>query len=706
MGATETPENRPVTHNQLGDVSGAAVQAQHIDNVTFHVARPVLPLAKPRQVPVVAGRLVNRKVDFARIERMFGDTTTVGVGVISGVPGIGKSWFARRVAELSVARFPAGQLYANFAGAARSTEQATSDVLSEFLSALGVAAEIIPATGPGRVNLYRTLTGAEPVLVVLDEVSDPAVVRQLVPSAAGSVVLVTSNDQLSELVVVDGAQPLPLPLFDGEHGVALLVELVGERITSERAAAEELVRQCGGLPLALQVVATRLRLRPGLSVARLAEQIADLSSGLRGFRTGPENTVSAVFDLAYQALPDSAAQLYRDLGSLPEPEFSVELAAAAVDQDRDAVEDLLGVLVDVNLLSEAGEGRFRFHGLLWRHAREQDGAPRVEVVRRAAEYLLRTAAFADLTALGPARLRCTPHEVLLDGHQNPFTAEQDALDWLDRERSVALGLLRASVEHGWFEVAWQLTEAMTAVFVVRRYLVDWTVFTELGVRAAQAAGATAAEARLRSFGSRAWSDLGDLDRAAEELRSALALPLEQPRLLASVEEMRGRWEDKSGRPELAQAAYRRAEELFQGAQDARGAAYVSYFLGTSLATRHDWAGALDVLTDARARIQALPGTGNDRMTGRALLSIGQVQRQLGRPDEALAAMRAAVRLFESGGYVFYAAQAHTALADLAEERGEVAEAVRSLRAAIELNRRLNNPDVGELLSRLAALTGE
>lgn len=728
MGAGDTrggaEEGAGSTSNQLGDVSGAAVQARYIDSVTFNLPSPASAPRPPRQVPAVSGRFVNRALDFTRAEKALvtsANAPGVRIGLISGLPGVGKSWFARRFAERGAARYSGGQLYADFAGTTQTVPPSAADVLAGFLVALGVSLDVIPSTIEEKANLYRTLTSDDPFLVVLDEVTDPAVVSPLVPRAPGSVVLVTSNDQLAELSILVGAEPVPLDPLNSQHGSELLAELVGDRIEASSEATAELVRQCGGLPVALQVAAARLRVRPTLTVARLVADIADDSRGLRGFTlgafgSGGENRVSAVFTLAYQELPEPVAQVYRQVGLLPVPSFTLELAAAATGLELDVVEDRLLGLVAASLLTEEDAGRYRFHGLVWRHAREQADANDAElerraVLRRAVDHVVVMAAFADLAALGPERLRCTPHDTVLAHRADPF-ADADAgrrgkraLDWMDHARGMALALLRTAVEHSWFDAAWQLAESMTALFVVRRYLVDWTVFSDWGIRAAQAAQAPAAEARLRSFVSRAWTELDNPARAGQELHVALNLvrELDQPRLLASVHEMYGRWYDHAGDYESAQQAYREAGALFEGVDDDRGASYVQYFLGMSLAAQEEWTTALGVLTDARERIHSLGLAGSDRMEGRAWLGVGRVQQHLGRYTQALSAVRAAAAVFASGEYTFYEAQAHELLAEFAEQRGDTADAIASLRQATELHKRLKSPREAELRARLVRL---
>jgi hypothetical protein len=118
------------THNQVGDVHGPVVQAQHIDNITFNVSGSTIGSRIPREVPAVIGRFINRDLDFEQVDlRLPADAQTVEIGLVNGTPGVGTSWFARRYAQLNVERFAGGQLHADFAGSA----VAPGDVLTRFL---------------------------------------------------------------------------------------------------------------------------------------------------------------------------------------------------------------------------------------------------------------------------------------------------------------------------------------------------------------------------------------------------------------------------------------------------------------------------------------------------------------------------------------------------------------------------------------------
>ncbi|MFJ4519013.1 hypothetical protein ACIP6V_35155 [Streptomyces sp. NPDC088770] len=93
---------------------------------------------------------------------------------------------------------------------------------------------------------------------------------------------------------------------------------------------EVLVERCGYLPLALLITVALLRADPVLSVAELAEQLADEQGRLALAYDDDAQTlaVKASLELSYRRLPEEQARLFRLLGLHPGPEFSTETAAA------------------------------------------------------------------------------------------------------------------------------------------------------------------------------------------------------------------------------------------------------------------------------------------------------------------------------------------------------------------------------------------
>lgn len=242
----------------------------------------------PRQLPAGTWYFAGREAELKQLDELLGqDGPDVGVdgpdgpggavviSALAGMAGVGKTALAVHWARKLAGRFPDGQLYVNLhgydpEGAAVTPEEATG----WFLAALGIPAALIPVDAQARSGLYRSVLAGRRVLIVLDNARDEAQVRPLLPGSPGCLVLVTSRSALAGLVAAEGARPLRLGPLADEQSVRLLAARLGpERVAAEPEAVADLMAQCGGLPLALAVMAARAAADPGLPLGVLASQL-------------------------------------------------------------------------------------------------------------------------------------------------------------------------------------------------------------------------------------------------------------------------------------------------------------------------------------------------------------------------------------------------------------------------------------------------
>ncbi|AEW94540.1 MULTISPECIES: NB-ARC domain-containing protein [Streptomycetaceae] len=711
----------PTRNEQSGNVvHGPNVQAGQIHGgITFVVQPPPAPgpRARPDQVPPLTVRFVNRRADLAALDHWsagLGAAGLVGVGVLRGLPGVGKTATARRWAHEARDRFPDGQLFADFAELRDRAGGDVSEALRAFLTGLGVSDACMPDSLAGRSELYRQRSRGRRLLVVLDDVDQPAQVRALIPAGPGSAVLVTSHGTLGELIALDGARPLPVEPLDPDSGLRVLADRLGlgpDAVEAERPALERLVELCAGLPVALHVVAARLLTEPHLTATALAAELADERRRLAAMSLPGDHSVSAVLTTAYAQLPADAARLYRLLGSLPGRTFDLGTAAAAAGLAPDDTGTLLATVHQAGLLETTPDRRYRFHDLVRLHAREQarrHEPPEAEreLTARVATHYLALTALAD-RAVRADRLRVADLDGLLRDAPDPFAEPGGPapLDWLEAERANILAVLRATARHGLHTVTWQLAEAFTVLFLHHRHLGDWRESLELGARAAAEDVAPAAEARLRSMLSRPLMDLAEYDRARAELRTATACAdaAGNTELAASVREFTGRYWDRFD-PAKAVDAYRESLELNLRAGQARGAAIARYFLGCAQDAGGDPRTALETLRAARDGLLARDDL---RMAARVTAAIGTAHDHLGETAEAVRALDEAARTLREQRATHYEAQALTALADLLERTGgDRRTLLAALRRAHEILHEGGSPQAPALRARLDRLTGD
>ncbi|GAA2115946.1 NB-ARC domain-containing protein [Streptomyces synnematoformans] len=655
-----------------------------------------------------------------------GAARPVAMLAVSGMPGMGKSAFQSRWVDANKGRFSGRPVYVNFEELPGGTPTARlSAAVAEALQQLEVGLNHLPASLAGLTRLYRQESARRRLLVVLDEITEAAQVRALLPSGPGSAVLAAGPSRIGELTLM-GAQPLQLQPLEPEHGLQLLTHLVGDgsRIGAEPEAARQAVEFCAGLPVALGIVGARLAMEPRLTLRALVAELSDEERRLEGLSIpGEELGVSAVIGMAYGNLPAEAARLYGRLGLLPGPRFDDEVAAAAGGLRPPAARRALARLESAGLVEAADEhGRRRFVSLVGLHARARGTAePEAEqnaALARVVRHYVRRVAQADRAVMG-TRLRVTDHgELLRDAPPGPFAgdgAKSAALEWLHRERAELLAVHEAAAAAEDPRAVWQLAEGLTALFLNHRYLQDWTATGLRGVEAAARDGEPAAEARLAALTSRPLTDLDRLDDAQalleragarlSDVRRGHAGYADLPVLRPSVLEFTGRLWDRLD-PPRAIATYEEALAAYREAGEERGAAIARYLLGRALDAAGRPAEAAEALRAAVGGFEGLSGygpRGDRRMAGRARAGAGDVLLHLGRRPEAQEEYLAAARLLQAEEAAHYEAAVREKLAALAREDGGISGQREHLARAAELYAKEGNPRAGELRDELRRL---
>ncbi|GHH24591.1 hypothetical protein GCM10018792_62330 [Streptomyces rubradiris] len=233
---------------------------------------------KPAQLPPLARGFVGRAAELAALEEWVSSEcaragASTPVAVVDGPAGVGKSALVLQLAHRLTERFPDGQLYVDLGGGLQGRPVSTEEALGQLLGGLGVEASRMPAGVAARASLYRSLLHGRRMLVVCDDAHDADQLRPLIPRGA-SCVLATSRRRFSELAARDGAHLVTVGPLTGEEGAQLLVRLSRGRIQRPGPVTERLTALCGGLPLALRVVAERLAVNPDVPLADLVEEYA------------------------------------------------------------------------------------------------------------------------------------------------------------------------------------------------------------------------------------------------------------------------------------------------------------------------------------------------------------------------------------------------------------------------------------------------
>ncbi|MFT7836474.1 BTAD domain-containing putative transcriptional regulator [Saccharothrix sp. BKS2] len=533
-------------------------------------------------LPVAVTGLVGRDAAVRELRDLVGRVRLV---TLTGPGGVGKTSLAVEVARgVGVAD---GAWLVELAGAGDGER-----VVAAVAAVLGVRDDGGSRFGDPVDRVVDALRGREALLVLdnCERLVEPVagLVSRLLRAAPRLRVLVTSQEPLNlAFETVRAVPPLDVPgaveLFTARAAAAA----PGFALTAVNAPVVEAVcRRLDGLPLALELAATRVR---GLGLTTLLDRLHDRFRVLAGgHRDAParHRTLRAVIDWSWDLLDDAERAVLRRLSVHVD---GCSPAAAEAVCAGDGIADVLDVvtrLVDRSLVvapEHTGAPRFRLLESVADYGRERlrDAGELDAVRRRHAAFHLDVAERADAGLRGPDQLAWLD---LLDADAANLRAAFDALDGAGAARLAraltwywflrghpreARGLLTGDDPEA---VAWRSGFGALAGEVVEPGAVEGTARIEDPLR----------RARARWFLGYVLTTAGDMPRAERLTGQALA----------AFEELGDRWGVAAahadlvsqllgrGQVEQARQSAARSAGLFTELGDRWGLLKSSFALGT------------------------------------------------------------------------------------------------------------------------------
>ena len=492
----------------------------------------------PSECPPDVAGFTGRAAELAALDSLVetaAERPVATLGVVTGAVGAGKTGLAVRWAHRVADRFPDGQLFADLHGYDdHEPSDNTTDTLGRFLRSLGVPSEQIPPETEARVALYRSVLSDRRVLVLLDNVRKVDQVRALLPGGSGCCTVLTSREQLVELVSWPPRARVALGVLTEDESVALLATIVGEaRIAGAPSEVTALVGLCDRLPLALRIVGARLASKPHWTVGHMVRRLSDERRRLDELSQGGSK-VRASLEFSYRCLPEDAARLFRRLGLLAVPDVTCWTAAALLDTGLLDAERLVEDLVDAHFLEVVGQDatgtlRYRLPNLLRLYAderaAEEEEPPECHAARdrffrsclTLAEEAHRREYGGDFSVL---------HGTVERRPVDPGLTEEllaAPLEWFEAERLSLRAVVEQSAGAGMAELAWDLCMSMVSLFEIRNYVEDWRFCCERALEACAETGNRRGQAAMLHDMGAIELRLRRLERAEKHFGQALAL---------------------------------------------------------------------------------------------------------------------------------------------------------------------------------------
>ena len=334
--------------------------------------RPLRTLTAPSNLPADVTELVGRDAD---LERLRGELDETRILTLTGPGGSGKTRLALGLGRTVLDRFPHGVWFVDLAGLTQPHLVETT-----IAAALSVRESADKPIG----DVLRDYLRERSLLLLLDNL------EQLLPPAAQAVallvrvapklcVIVTSR----ELLRIAGERGYAVPPLDIAAGIELFEDRAKairpdlEFNDDSRVAVRMICERLGGVPLAIELAAARVRL---MSPALILERLVDSLSLAGSARDVPERqrTLRGAIAWSHDLLNEPERRLFRRLGVFAGG-WTAEEAIKVADPDGDLGVDViegLDSLADKSLIriepaESGGEARFDFHPLLREYALER-----------------------------------------------------------------------------------------------------------------------------------------------------------------------------------------------------------------------------------------------------------------------------------------------------------------------------------------------
>lgn len=616
------------------------------------------------------------------------------VTAVSGMGGTGKTALAIEAAHRlrDQGLFSGGIFFIDMRGYSSNDSDLKAETAAEqLLRHLGTSENDAQLTGPEVLELWRKHARIlskqnRPLLVILDNVSNANQVVPLIPSSSNHRVLVTTRHVFASL---PGRQiqlnELPESSATEIIDQALRIARPGDsRVTDHPEESAQLASLCGGLPLALQIVAALLKVETKRPLASLVEELRDTRNRLDSLEhdeidvLGNPLAVRAAFSLSYRRLSATEARVFRLLALAPGPDFSLETASVILEVPPPDARRLIRRLMSAHLLHSQCAERWLMHDLIRLYAEEkadEHNSEASEGLSRILLHLLGVCEEAD------HQIRWTPDEE----QGTRFSSRDEAWEWLVTEHQTLVAAVSYAHRVEADVLAINIAMHLDGYFAQNHHATDWEDVYEVALKACRRLG----EPRLTV---EVVSTVGALYDAARQSEIASTFHCEALGLLEKI----GHHPSKASilnsaatsmvgalRYEEALPLFRKSHSAYRKDGNKRGEGMVLHNLGTILSKLGDHNQAIGFLQKDLAICEEL---GDRRGAGGTLNTLGCAYFDLAKYEEAASNFSRSLQISQEFQDVDLEGQVLKNLANAYAGMGRAPEALPLYQQALQVQR--------------------
>ncbi len=380
---------------------------------------------------------------------------SVVIASFDGMPAVGKTTLAVRIAYLMSKEYPDAQLFIDCYGYTSGHEPLKKEqILDSLLFALGIPITYIPEKYVDKLSLWRSQLNNLSVIIVLDNIKSANQIDELIPSNTNSLFIITSRDKL----MLDDSHSITLDVINTDSAVLVLNGGKEENNLERYELLSKLARKHGYLPLALQIISHQIKGKNNKYIRRLL----DSENGFENLNA-INNAVLLSFDLSYQQLKDIEKSLFQVLGVFPGYDFNASSCAALLGMDTTNIYISLDILFQQNLIKEVEEERYVLHDLLRDFSRKkyyENNQHDLSPLVRLTTYYIECINHCN-NILYPYNYMEPIESEYPWGIDNLPLNQKDAFIWLKTELNNILSCLNAIHEYQWTNLYFKLSYVLS-----------------------------------------------------------------------------------------------------------------------------------------------------------------------------------------------------------------------------------------------------